>query len=263
MASAEEIRQSFTNLVEIIAKLRSPEGCPWDRKQTHTSLRKYLLEESYEVLDAIDGADMDQLCEELGDLLLQILLHAQIAAEEGDFEIADVLEGLAAKMVHRHPHVFAGEKVKDAAEVALNWAALKRKEHEQEDTAMLSGVSRHMPALAYAQNIQRRVAQVGFDWKDAGEVMDKLAEELAELQQADSRERKEEEFGDLLFTLVNISRHLGIDSEEALRGANRRFYRRFAHMEQLCRQRGLSLHTLSFAEQNALWEEAKLRENTA
>jgi len=246
----------FATLVDIIARLRAPDGCPWDREQTHASLRKNLLEECYEVLEALDEGDSGKLCAELGDLLMQIVLHAQIATEAGEFELEDVVSSINTKLIHRHPHIFGSRKVKDAEEVALNWQVLKQEEG-QSDTSMLARVPKQLPALGYSQEIQRRVAQVGFDWEDIDGVVDKLAEEVREFKQAGSQQQRECEFGDLLFTLTNIARRLGVDLEAALRQANRRFYRRFTYMEELCRQRGLNFAELSFDEQNALWEEAK------
>lgn len=246
----------FDALVEIIARLRDPDGCPWDRNQTHASLRENLLSECYEVLAALDESDARQLGEELGDLLLQIVLHARIASEAGEFELGDVLRSINAKLIRRHPHIFGKTQVKDAEEVTLNWEALKEEERE-EGTSMLEGVPRQMPALGYSHEVQKRVARVGFDWEDLDGIIDKLVEEIAELRQADSQAQKAAEFGDLLFTLVNIARRQGIDAEAALRATNRKFYRRFSRMEELCRQRGLKLRELSFAEQNALWEEVK------
>ena len=246
----------FATLVDIIAKLRAPDGCPWDRKQTHASLRENLLEECYEVLEALDEGDSGKLCEELGDLLMQIALHAQIATEAGEFELGDVIRSINTKLIHRHPHIFGSKKVKDAEEVALNWEVLKQEEREA-DTSMLAGVPKQMPALGYSQEIQRRVAQIGFDWEDIDGVIDKLDEEVGEFKQAVSQEQKVQEFGDLLFTLANIARRLGVDSETALRQANQKFYRRFTYMEEACRQREVKLGELSFDQQNALWEEAK------
>jgi len=246
----------FATLVDIIAKLRAPDGCPWDRKQTHPSLRENLLEECYEVLDALDEADAKRLCAELGDLLMQIVLHAQIATEAGEFELADVIKGINSKLIYRHPHIFGPLKVKDAEEVALNWEALKRKERGG-GTSMLDSTPKQLPALGYSQSIQRRVAGVGFDWEHVEGVIEKLAEEVSELKQAPSQVQKVREFGDLLFTLANIARRLDIDLEAALREANQRFYRRFTYMEELCHQRGKNFGELSFDEQNALWEEAK------
>lgn len=246
----------FATLVDIIARLRGDDGCPWDRKQTHSSLRENLLEECYEVLEALDEEDSKKLCRELGDLLMQVVLHAQIATEAGEFELGDVINSINTKLIHRHPHVFGSLKVKDADEVLVNWEALKREERGT-DTSMLSHVPKEMPALSYSQEIQDRAARVGFDWEDIDGVIDKLAEEVSEFQQADSQEQKGREFGDLMFTLANIARRLGVDLESALREANRRFYQRFSCMEELCRQRGLNFADLSFDQQNALWEEAK------
>jgi len=253
--SLPEDLSRFTTLVDIIARLRAPDGCPWDKQQTHASLRENLLEECYEVLEALDEGDSDKLCEELGDLLMQVALHTQIAAEAGEFELGDVLRSINTKLIHRHPHIFGSKKVKDAEEVALNWEELKQEERGA--TSILASAPKQMPALGYSQEIQRRVAQVGFDWEDIDGVIDKLTEEVGELKQADSQERKAQEFGDLLFTLANIARRMGIDLEVALRGANQKFYRRFTYMEEVCRERGLNLGGLSFDEQNALWEEAK------
>lgn len=253
--SEPENLDRFETLVEIIARLRAPDGCPWDREQTHASLREFMLEECYEALEALDEGDTERLCDELGDILLQIMLHAQIAKETGEFDIKDVISGISEKMVHRHPHVFGSAEVADAEEVAHNWQALKNEERE-EGASLLDSVPKQMPALSYSYEIQRRVDQVGFEWEDISGVIDKLAEEVSEFQQAEGKE-KANEYGDLLFTLVNIARWMGIDSEIALREANARFFKRFACMEELCRQRGLDLAGLPFEQQNALWEEAK------
>jgi len=251
----EDVSQ-FNSLVDIIARLRAPDGCPWDRKQTHASLRENLLGECYEALEALDEGDSGKLCDELGDLLMQVVLHTQIATEAGEFELGDVLTSINTKLIHRHPHVFGSKKVKDVEEVRRNWEVLKQEEREA-GTLMLASVPKQMPALSYSQEIQRRVAQVGFDWEDIDGIIDKLAEEVSEFKQTETREQRAQEFGDLLFTLVNIARRLGVDSEAALREANRKFYRRFSYMEEVCRKRGINLGELSFDEQNALWEEAK------
>ena len=248
----------FAVLKDIVARLRAPDGCPWDRKQTHASLRPYLIEECYEVLQALEEGAPQKLCGELGDLLLQIMLHAQIACEDGQFEIEDVVRAISNKLIHRHPHVFGGDRVKDATEVELNWEALKQEERQEGDS-LLSSVPKQMPALAYSQSIQRRVAGVGFDWVKVAEIIDKVAEEVAEIQQASDQQKMAEEFGDLLFTLANVARRLDIDLETALRSANQRFYQRFSHMEEVCRKRDVSLGSLSFDEQNALWDEAQQR----
>jgi tetrapyrrole methylase family protein/MazG family protein len=246
----------FSTLVDIIARLRAPDGCPWDRKQTHASLRENLLEEGYEVLEALDEGDSGKLCDELGDLLMQIVLHAQIAAEAGEFELGDVIRSITTKLIHRHPHIFGLQKVKDAEEVAHNWELLKGEERET-GASILESVPKQMPALGYSQEVQRRVAQLGFDWEDVDGVIDKLVEEVGEFKQTETSEQRAREFGDLLFTLVNVARRLGVDLEAALREANRRFYKRFSYMEEVCCQRGLVLSKLSFDEQNTLWEEAK------
>lgn len=247
---------NFAELRRTIAELRSPGGCPWDRQQTHDSLRPYLIEECYEVLQALEESIPQKLCEELGDLLLQIMLHAQMAAEDGQFTIEDVVQGISNKIIHRHPHVFSDVEVKDAGEVRHNWEALKRAER-QENESLLSSVPRSMPALSYSQLIQRRVASVGFDWQKTEDILEKLTEEVGEIITASDKEERAREFGDLLFVLVNIARRQDIDLEASLSGANQRFYNRFACMEQLCRQRGISFGDLSFDEQNTLWEEAK------
>jgi tetrapyrrole methylase family protein/MazG family protein len=219
-------------------------------------LRECLLEECYEVLEALDEADSGRLCVELGDLLMQIVFHARVAEEAGEFELADVIRGINAKLIRRHPHVFGDVEAGDAEQVLANWEALKKKERA-EDASMLAGVPPDMPALAYSQEVQARVARVGFDWDEDEGVIEKLAEEVRELEQAESREEKEAEFGDLLFTLANIARRQGIDLEAALRRGNRRFYGRFVAMEELCRKRGLDFGKLSFEQQNALWQKAK------
>jgi len=246
----------FATLVEIIARLRAPDGCPWDRKQTHISLRGNLLEECYEVLEALDDRDAGKLCDELGDLLMQVVLHTQIASEAGEFDLGDVAKGINTKLIHRHPHIFGSLKVKDAEEVALNWEILKQEERGKE-TSLLASIPHHMPALAYAQEIQRRATQGSFAQEDTDDIMNKLAEEVRQFKLDGSQEERARKFGDLLFTLANIARRLGVDLEAALREANRLFYRRLCYMEEVCRQRGLSLSELSFDEQNALWEEAK------
>jgi tetrapyrrole methylase family protein/MazG family protein len=248
--------QEFARLVEIIAKLRGPEGCPWDKKQTHSSLREYLLEESYEVLDALDEDNRQKLCGELGDLLLQIVLHAQIASETGEFDMEAVVKGINTKLIRRHPHVFGNTQVSSADEVSHNWELIKKTERHPE-ASILDSVPRQMPALAYSQELQRRVAQIGFDWENIDGVIDKLAEEVKEYKETENQAEREDEFGDLFFTLVNIARRVGVDPEVSLRQANRKFFRRFSGMEKLCRERGLALGKLSFDQQNQLWEEAK------
>jgi len=247
---------SFDTIEHIVARLRAPDGCPWDRKQTHASIKPYLIEEAYEVLQALDDGNSEKLCEELGDLLLQILLHAQIASEAGEFEMRDVTRGIATKLIRRHPHVFGESNASDAEEVALEWETLKQEERKSDDS-LLSAVPKGMPALSYSHSIQRRAAGVGFDWKESRGVLEKLAEEVEELERASTLQQKIHEFGDVLFALVNIARWQGVDLEEALRLANERFCQRFRYMEEACREQGVALRDLSFDELNALWDEAK------
>ena len=246
---------TFDTLARIVARLRSPEGCPWDREQTHQSIRGYLLEECYEALQALDQGEPQKLRDELGDVLLQVLLHSQIAAEAGEFTIDDVVAGLARKLIRRHPHVFGDDHASTADEVEINWEVIKKKEMGR--MSVLEGVPQQMPALAYSHSIHRRAANAGFDWADVDGVMDKLTEEVAEFQEAGSREEQEEEMGDVLTTLVNVGRKLGLDLESALRISNRKFYLRFSSMERLCRERGLDLRKLSPSQQEGLWEEVK------
>jgi len=251
---------SFETFRKIIARLRAPDGCPWDRRQTHGSLKPYLIEEAYEVVQALDKGDHQKLCEELGDLLLQIGLHAQIAAEAGEFDITDVIRGINEKLIRRHPHVFGGLSVAEADEVPFLWEELKKKEGKE--GSILDSVPREMAALARSQLLQERAARVGFDWERVEGVLDKVVEELRELKEAENPQQKVREFGDLLFALANYARWIGIDLEAALRSANERFYRRFTKMEELCQERGLSMEKLSLEELDALWEEAKKLEET-
>jgi tetrapyrrole methylase family protein/MazG family protein len=252
----EQASQEFARLVEIIGKLRGPEGCPWDKKQTHSSLREYLLEETYEVLEALDDKNRNKLCGELGDLLLQIVLHAQIASEAGEFDMEAVLKNINIKLVRRHPHIFGDTRVSSAEEVTYNWEQIKKAERHPE-ASILDSVPRQMPALAYSQEIQRRAAQIGFDWENIDGVIDKLVEEVKEYKETANQVEREDEFGDLFFTLVNIARRVGVEPEVSLRQANSKFFRRFSSMERLCRERNLELGKLSFDQQNQLWEEAK------
>ncbi len=247
---------NFYTLIDIVARLRAPDGCPWDRVQTHRSLQSDLMEECYEVMEALDKNDAAGLREELGDLMLVIALHIQIASESGEFTIGDVMKGINEKIIYRHPHVFGDATARTPGEVASQWEALKKKERQDRES-VLEGVPKALPSLTYSYEIQKRVARLGFDWKDTEGVLEKLAEEIRELNSAADTEKKAAEFGDLLFTLVNLGRHMRIDSEAALRGANRRFYDRFAYMEKLCEQRGLDFAKLSLKEKDKLWEEAK------
>ncbi len=247
---------SFEGLQDTVAHLRAPDGCPWDREQTHESLRAGLLEEAYEVLAAIDGGDVPALQEELGDLLLQILLQAQIATEEGEFKMAQVVAGIDAKLKHRHPHVWGGRPVKGTEEVLRRWEELKREE-KGEDHSVLDGVPAAMPALQQADAYSLRAARVGFDWTEASGVADKVREEMAEVEAATTPKERGAELGDLLFAVVNWARWLGVDPETALREANARFARRFRGVERMAHERGLDMAALTIDELEALWQEAK------
>lgn len=252
---------SFEGAQEIIAHLRAPEGCPWDREQTHESLRRFLIEEAWEVLEAIEDGDAAALAEELGDLLLQIVLHAQIATDEGRFHMGDVLRHVNEKMVRRHPHVWGDVDVQDDPGAVLrNWEELKRAEKAAvgaDEGFLMDSLPRGMPALLEALRLQERAAKVSFDWPHLAQVLDKLGEELAELQAAQSAAEREHELGDLLFTLVNLARRLELEPEGALRAANARFRRRFRHVEERARDSGKALSAHSLAQLDALWDEAK------
>jgi len=253
---------SFQSLQELVARLRSPEGCPWDRQQTHASLRPHLLEETYEVLEALDSEDPQHLKEELGDLLLQIALHQHIAMEAEEFRPSEVVTYLLDKLIRRHPHVFGGLAVEGAEEVLLNCELIKRQEREDEgagERSTLEGVTPSLPALSRAQALQERAARVGFDWRDVEGVWRKVEEELAELQAARTPQDREDEMGDLLFSLVNLARWMGVDAESALRRANSRFTARFQEMETRAARQGRTLTDYSLDELDALWEAAKGR----
>ena len=249
----------FATLRQIMAKLRSPEGCPWDREQTHSSIKHNLLEECYEVIEALDEGDVAKLSEELGDLLMQVAFHAQLAEEANEFTIEDVLRSINAKLLRRHPHVFGNLRVENSQEVLTHWEAIKRFERTA-DASILSTVPKAMPALAQSQALQDRAARAGFDWREVTGVLEQLASEVQELSQAPDTKRRAEEFGDLLFTLVNVGRWIGVDAEEALRLANQRFYRRFTYMERAWAKQGRNPQGMNIDEMNALWEEAKRQE---
>ena len=252
----EQDPSDFQTLVNLIVRLRAPDGCPWDREQTHLSIRDSLLEECYEVLEALDTRDKAELKIELGDLLMQVVFHSKIAAENGDFTIGDVIESIVTKLIRRHPHVFGDKEAKNADEVLRRWEDIKKAEKPARKS-MLDGVPTAMPALAYSEEIQGRVARVGFDWKDDQGVLDKLDEEIAELKDALTPSDREAEFGDVLFTLVNYARRQGIDAESALRGSSRKFAGRFKAMEIYCCEKGLSFKDMTFDQQNELWEKVK------
>lgn len=251
---------SFEAFQEIIAHLRAPDGCPWDREQTHQSLRSHLLEETYELLSALDDDNTPAIREELGDLLLQIVLHAQIASEDGGFSMADVLRGIHTKIVYRHPHVFSDLDLKDVSGVLENWEKLKAAErvaNGKSEESLLDGVAKALPALVQAEEYQRRAARIGFDWSEVQGVIDKVREEMEELRTAPEGVQRSSEFGDLLFAIVNLARWYAIDAESALREANARFKRRFVKIEQAARTQGRSLTDLTMDELDALWELAK------
>ena len=236
-----------------MARLRAPGGCPWDREQNFDTIKPYLLEETYEVMDAIDSRDWNGLAEELGDLLLQSVFFAQMASEEGHFDIRDSLEAINSKLIRRHPHVFAEGDAKTADDVKRKWDEIKKTEKPSK-TGLLTGVPRTLPALVEAQQISTRAATAGFDWENAGQVLDKLKEELAELDAAASQDEKEDELGDILFVIVNLARFLKVDPEQALRRTNAKFRRRFSHVEQGL---GKPLQDATIEEMEALWQDAK------
>jgi tetrapyrrole methylase family protein/MazG family protein len=251
----------------ISARLRQPDGCPWDREQTHESLRKHLLEEAYEVYDALAGGATPALADELGDVLLQVVLHAQLAAEEGVFDLTDVQHAIAAKIVRRHPHVFGDAEARTAGDVNRQWERIKATERaeaagdgEVAPKSALDGISPSLPALAASQEMQERAANLGYDWPSIEGVLDKVAEELDELRRAATPAERREEFGDLLMVLVNVARKEGIESEAALRAANDKFRRRFRSVERRAAERGVALRDLDFAALDELWDAAKREE---
>ena len=249
-------------MAAISARLRAPDGCPWDRRQTHLTLRPYLLEEAYETLDAIEHGTPADLAEELGDLLLQVILHAQFAAEEGQFDLTDVYRSIASKIVRRHPHVFGGVEVDGVEQVLSNWEAIKageRAERGKKEEGAFGGVARALPALPASREIQERAAALGWDWDAIEPVWEKVAEETAELRAATTDEERLHEIGDVLFAMVNLARWMKLDPEEALRAANHRWVARHRQVEELAAQRGIDLDVLSLAEKDELWDEVKRR----
>ena len=256
--------KAYQKLIKVMERLRSDRGCPWDREQTRETLKPFLIEETYEVIEAIDKKDPENLKEELGDLLFQVVFHAQIAKERGEFDIEEVLNALTDKMVRRHPHVFGKDRAGTAQQVLARWEKLKNQEEKnRKRKSVLDGVPKHLPSLLRANQLQGRAARVGFDWPNVRPVWKKIREELRELQESirqDDPESIEAEFGDLLFSLVNLSRYLKIDSEGALRKANRRFSKRFQFMERKAVKLRRPLSELSLKELDRLWEEAKREE---
>lgn len=253
------------DLVEILKILRAPDGCPWDAQQTHESIKKNLIEETYEVIEAINKDDKELLCEELGDLLMQVVFHAQMEAEIGEFDFDVVSDGVCKKLIERHPHVFGDVSISGVDDVLTNWDAIKRKTKKQKTTteSMLS-VPRELPALMRATKLQKKAADVGFDWSEVSGALDKLEEETAELRQAISnndRENIAEELGDVLFSAVNVSRFIKVDAEEALTAASDKFLSRFTKVEQLANERGIDMKSACLDELDRLWDEAKANNN--
>lgn len=271
--ASRQAGDEFARLASLMRILRAPGGCPWDREQTPASLRPYLLEEAYEVLAAIEAGDDENLREELGDLLLQPVFHAQIASEEGRFSLADALRSINEKLIRRHPHVFGSVQADDSAQVLVNWNAIKQQEkaarseeHPSSTASILDGVSRAQASLSLAQEVSKKAARAGFEWPDEAGVLDKLREEVRELEEAlasNNRERIAEELGDALFTLVNIARWRKIDAEFSLRDMVARLSSRFRDMEAVARERNLALQVLGAADWDALWNEAKAREKSS
>ena len=259
----ENTHNRFERLTEIMRKLRAPGGCPWDAEQSHESLKRYLLEEAYEVIEAIDAADYPHLKEELGDLLLQPVFHAVIAEEKGEFTMDDVLDAINEKLIRRHPHVFGGEVIETSQAQMENWEKIKQQEKGEQRKSAISGISPQLPALMQAQKITEKAARVGFDWEHTDQVFAKVMEELHEFEEAmisGDQKEMESELGDLLFAIVNLGRFLSIDPEEALRKTIQRFTRRFSHVEESLHARGVAMQSATLAEMDLLWEEAKARE---
>jgi MazG family protein len=263
MENHSQAGEKFERLLQIMAHLRAEGGCPWDREQTFDSIKPHTLEETYEVLDAIDRRDFRNLAEELGDYMLQAVFYAQMAAEEKHFHMGDVLDAINAKLIRRHPHVFAGETAGTAGDVKRIWGEVKaaeKKEQGREAESMLSGVPRSLPALVEAQQVTSRAAGVGFDWENAEQVIEKLHEELAEFDQArrnGSSAELEDELGDLLFVIVNLARFAKVDPEQALRKTNAKFRRRFGHIERRLAEQGRTFEESGIEQLEALWQEAK------
>ena len=256
-------KYTYEDLLEIMRILRCPEGCVWDREQDHKSIRRSFIEETYEAVEAIDNDDPVLLQEELGDVLLQVVFHAQIEAEAGRFTMDDVADGICKKMIYRHPHVFGSVEVKNSDEVLTNWDTLKQKEkHQKSTTETLESVARSLPGLIRAEKVQHKAAKVGFDWDEVSGALDKVREETAEVARAiDGDGDPSEELGDLLFAVVNVARFLKTDPEDAINRTTDKFIRRFAQVEQAAKDAGRSLSEMSLAEMDALWDAAKQKEH--
>ncbi len=256
-------KKNIADLLVIMEKLRSPEGCPWDKEQNHSSILSCLIEETYEFIDAVENSDLENMQEELGDLLLQVVFHAQMANEKGHFNFEDVADGISEKLIRRHPHVFGEVQLQGSDAVVVQWEEIKKQEKQNSPTqapSALNGIPKHLPALLKAQKIQKKAAQVGFDWPDSKGSAEKIREELSEFEkeiQAGDTEKMEQEFGDLLFSVVNLGRKLKIDPEKALGLTNQKFTRRFQHVESLLLSEGKQAKDLDLAALDHYWEQAK------
>ena len=260
MKSVRKSTNTFDCLREIVSILRGSKGCSWDKEQDHSSLRHNFLEECYEVLEALDSRNNEKIAEELGDVLTQIAFHVQIAIEKSEFSWSDLLETANKKLLDRHPHVFGSAEVKNSQEVEKNWNKIKKLENPE--VAILDSVPNDMPALTTCALISTRAAHAGFEWSNIQGVIDKVNEEIVEFKNTDNQEEAEDEFGDLLFSLVNFARWKKLDAEGALRRSNVKFRQRFTHVEKICKDRGLALDSLSLAQKEDLWQEAKIATGT-
>ena len=260
MPNPDHFPRDFDGLRQVVSALLGPDGCPWDREQTFDTLKHLFLEECYELVEAIEEGDDAKIVEEMGDVLFHIVFQTKIAEADGRFDGAEVCGGVIDKLVRRHPHVFGDDEMEDAADAVPRWDKIKREEMKDSERSILDGVPKIMPALAYAQAVQGRAARMGFDWDGYAGVLEKAAEELGELEAAESDSERECELGDLIFSVVNAARWMGVEAETALRSTNRRFYSRFTRMERAARGRGLDFESLPPDEKDALWREAKASE---
>lgn len=260
MSQSTGQKYTIEQLLEIMEQLRGENGCPWDKEQTHQSLKPYLIEEAYEVLEAIEKNAPAEMCEELGDLLFQIIFHAQVAKESDKFNFSDIIQRIAEKMIRRHPHVFGDTEVKNSRDVLVNWEKIKQKEKEGNTHSVLEGVPRHLPSLLAAHRLQSKVARVGFDWPHVSPALEKVREEFAEFEAAvkeEKREEMEEELGDILFSLVNVARFIEVNPEEALRKTIQKFIARFRYIEENIHHQNLSFNDVTLGDMDKLWEESK------
>jgi tetrapyrrole methylase family protein / MazG family protein len=258
--------ENFEELVKVVKKLRSPEGCPWDREQTHESIRHYLVEETYELIEAIEEKDSNLIQEELGDILLHVVMHSAIAEENASFRLEDVIKQISEKMIRRHPHVFGDVEVSSVEDVWKNWDAIKKEEKKSEDkaksTTLLNAIPKHLPALLRAERLQKRASRSGFDWADVSGAWQKINEELSEINDAIEKQDSQkihEEIGDLLFAVVNVARKLDIHAEEALQDGNKKFFNRFTYVEKETIKNNSTLENSTLEELDVLWNEAKAK----